>query len=493
MEFSVGSHSGDTSTANVVLEVSEIRGPAQPSVVNDRPIGLFGRHGMEFDIDGRITDMRSGQSSQIDLMSMAGGLPGRVYKYDERFNVLFRLWWELAFDGLEEDRQDARRSTAEELNNPDTKDRALEEVRKDVNWAVGMAKDCLTSEEPVDRESAVARRRLIQLRRVSMHALDQARFEYRIERLKPKEKRRLANAMNELGERQFRERVREALLKAKVNWLEEKVRDEPTADVFQILEQATLETYALFQHVRYLGPLRAKAQVVYSPGVGQIDLGSEGEFAAAYLHANATQRVLVPPHQGGARMMPLGEGLDLWLEELGLADGAITRDRGRLGIGLEVKPAGRQQSVDLTSVGVGVSQALPIVLLCLLATRESIVLIEQPELHLHPAMQLKLADFLLTCAKTGRQIVFETHSEHIINRLRFHVVADQTSETADAVRLLFAEQERGETVYRVSDINEVGGLSLDWPKGFLDVAADESTRLLQQSLAKVRAETENES
>ncbi len=191
--------------------------------------------------------------------------------------------------------------------------------------------------------------------------------------------------------------------------------------------------------------------------------------------------------------MPLGDGLNLWLEELGLADAAAAKDRGRLGIGLYVQPVGRSQSVDLTSVGVGVSQALPVVLLCLLATPGSIVLIEQPELHLHPAMQLKLADFLLACSRFGRQIVIETHSEHVINRLRLRVVADETSATAEVVRLLFAEQENGETLYRISDINEVGGLSTDWPKGFLDVAADESTRLLQQSLAKKRAQAEKQS
>ena len=192
-------------------------------------------------------------------------------------------------------------------------------------------------------------------------------------------------------------------------------------------------------------------------------------------------------------MMELGEGLNLWLEELGLADTAYARDQGRLGIGLYVQPVGRTREVDLTSVGVGVSQALPVILLCLLATPESIVLLEQPELHLHPAMQLRLADFLLACANSGRQIVVETHSEHLINRLRRRVVEDPSGRTADVVRLLFAEQENGETIYRTSDINELGGLNEDWPAGFLDVAAEESTRLLEQTLARRRAEKPTDS
>jgi len=492
VEFEVDSTVGEAAAASVSLTVSEIRGTAPPASPVDRLMLFFVRDGVELEIDGRVTDMRTGRTSQVDLMSMSGGLPVRVFRRDQQYNVRFRLWWELAFEMLEEERRSARQTTSEGLENDDTRAETTESLRKDTLWALKFAKECLTSDESFDRESAVSRR-MLQMRRFSMHGADLARFEYQIEKLKFDKRLKLANAMNDLGERGFHERLRESLVKAKADWLDEVVRDEPTTDVHQVLEQATMETYSLFQQVRYLGPLRAKPQVMYSPGVGQVDLGPEGELAAAYLHAKAARRVLVPLPEGGARQMPLGEGLNLWLEELGLADGAVAKDRGRLGIGLYVQPVGRSQSVDLTSVGVGVSQALPVVLLCLLASRESIVLIEQPELHLHPAMQLKLADFLLACARTGRQIVFETHSEHLINRLRLHVAADETSTTGDIVRLLFAEQDRGETLYRISDINEVGGLSSDWPKGFLDVAADESTRLLQQSLAKKRATAEKDS
>ena len=493
VEFAVNSTSGETSIANVALTISEIRGAsAQQTLPIDRPMMFFGRDGAELSIDGRITDMRSGRSSQVDLMTMSGGLPVRVFRLDQRFNVRFRLWWDTAFELLEDDRHQARQMTAAGLEDDETQARTKEALRRDAMTAIKFAQECLSSDESFDQHSPFTLR-MLQMRRMSMHGADLARFDYQLSRLKEAKRIKIANAMNDLGERGFSERLRTALVKAEADWLDQVVRDEPTTDVHQTLEQATFETYSLFQQVRYLGPLRAKPQVMYSPGIGQVDLGPEGEFAAAYLHANATRRVLVPLPEGGARQMPLGEGLNLWLEELGLADAAVAKDRGRLGIGLYVQPVGRQQSVDLTSVGVGVSQALPVVLLCLLATPGSIVLIEQPELHLHPAMQLKLADFLLACSRTGRQIVIETHSEHVINRLRLRVVADETSATADVVRLLFAEQENGETFYRISDINEVGGLSTDWPKGFLDVTADESTRLLQQSLAKKRSQADKNS
>jgi predicted ATPase len=121
------------------------------------------------------------------------------------------------------------------------------------------------------------------------------------------------------------------------------------------------------------------------------------------------------------------------------------------------------------------------------------VLIEQPELHLHPAMQLELADFLLACAGTGRQVLVESHSEHLVNRLRYHVAADTSGRAVDLIGLLFAEQEAGITAYRTSSINEYGGLDADWPKGFLNVAADEAARLLRQNLARKKAESGEDS
>jgi predicted ATPase len=134
--------------------------------------------------------------------------------------------------------------------------------------------------------------------------------------------------------------------------------------------------------------------------------------------------------------------------------------------------------IDLTSVGVGVSQVLPVILLCLKSMPNAVILLEQPELHLHPAMQLKLADFLLACTQTGRQIIVETHSEHLVNRLRRRVAEDQTASLHEHIGLLFAEQSNGVSRYQPTTINRLGGLSGDWPSGFLDIGADEAGEFL---------------
>jgi len=163
-----------------------------------------------------------------------------------------------------------------------------------------------------------------------------------------------------------------------------------------------------------------------------------------------------------------------------------------MGIGLRVTPQGLDRDVDLTAVGVGVSQVLPVILLCLLAAPGTVVILEQPELHLHPRLEQKLADFLLACVRSGRQLVVETHSEHLVNRLRYRVASDPTDETHELIRLVFAESEQGMTTYREPEITTYGGLGEDWPEGFLDLGAREAQDLVRESLAKRRRDAEDE-
>jgi len=110
--------------------------------------------------------------------------------------------------------------------------------------------------------------------------------------------------------------------------------------------------------------------------------------------------------------------------------------------------------------------------------------LEQPELHLHPAMQLKLADFLLACSRSGQQIIVETHSEHLVNRLRRRVANDSTRTLSRSIGLLFAEQKNGVSQYRATTISESGGLSQGWPEGFLDVGSNEATEFISEALRR---------
>ncbi len=240
----------------------------------------------------------------------------------------------------------------------------------------------------------------------------------------------------------------------------------------------------LRDRVHYLGPLRQEPRPFFDiDDDDRPDVGAAGQHLARVLQRHGTKTVDVP-ELGKAELV---DGLQYWLRELGVIDDVAVEARGRAGVSIEVRPPDLDRQVDLTSVGVGVSQVLPVLVVCLLADPGDIVLLEQPELHLHPALQMRLADFLLACIESGRQIIVETHSEHLVNRLRRRVAEDDANNTAALVRIVFAERDaEGHTTFRPSDINPLGGLSQDWPDGFLDLGARDAQKLLQAGLAKQR-------
>jgi predicted ATPase len=154
----------------------------------------------------------------------------------------------------------------------------------------------------------------------------------------------------------------------------------------------------------------------------------------------------------------------------------------------------KEKFSELTHVGVGVSQLLPIIVQGLVAKRPDILLFEQPELHLHPKLQTKLADFFYALSRSGIQCIIETHSEHIINRLRHHAVAaaDKREDQSNNHTLLYyADQDRQGTKYQPLTINEYGIIE-DWPEGFFDEIENSSSLILKASMAKVRARREAE-
>ncbi len=253
------------------------------------------------------------------------------------------------------------------------------------------------------------------------------------------------------------------------------------------------------KNIYYLGPIR---DVDY-PSAQLPDprnLGPKGEQAVEVLvHEALTVNDFPLPEtfqgllNGSSTAVNFSEALRAWLVHFEIAKGVITEDQGRdkprmvVQIGDLSKPINpADNSVDIRSVGQGLSQLLPVIMQCLLAAPgNSLVIIEQPELHLHPKLESQLADFFLACARTGRQIFVETHSEHLINQLRFRIAEDDSSKTQDLVQVLFADQVDGVTRFEKAEIDQYGGLVEEqWPSGFLELNVVAAERLIDAALDK---------
>lgn len=254
--------------------------------------------------------------------------------------------------------------------------------------------------------------------------------------------------------------------------------------------------YYFLRGVKYLGPLRDEPKPVY-PLAGSsdpADVGFRGEFTAAVFHVHKNTVIDYIPagsFEGDffsveSKPASLGSAVQDWLAYMGVGQGLETHDLGKLGHELKIITAGSNLKHDLTQVGVGVSQVLPILVLALLADSGSTLIFEQPELHLHPRVQSRLADFFVAMTKLGKQCIVETHSEYLINRLRFLAAADPGDAVAKSAAVYFVTKDGERSNYSDITLDELGSFDA-WPVGFFDESEHAASRLLQQSLRKRRS------
>ena len=267
-----------------------------------------------------------------------------------------------------------------------------------------------------------------------------------------------------------------------------------------IAEASTYLDELFARSVRYLGPLRDEPKSLYplAPAADPADVGLKGEHTAAVLdvHKNRTIQYVPSSAFKDERAAPavatrtLGAAVVDWLRYLGVAENVESRDKGKFGHELTVSvPHGRRPH-DLTHVGVGVSQVLPILVSSLLADSDTTLIFEQPELHLHPKVQTLLADFFLSMSRVGKQCIVETHSEYIVNRLRFRAAASTSDSWAESVKIFFVEKTEHGSSFRPVVMNEYGAIA-DWPEGFFDESQREAESILRAAAKKRRARREN--
>ncbi|WP_062683545.1 AAA family ATPase, partial [Klebsiella pneumoniae] len=248
--------------------------------------------------------------------------------------------------------------------------------------------------------------------------------------------------------------------------------------------------------VKYLGPLRMEPQALYT-SFGHLDpntVGLKGEYTAAVLHKNRDKHIeyLSPSIVNGSlALKPKSELFKYacleWLSYLGVIQDFKTSDKGKLGYELNVKINKDEEWQDLTHVGVGVSQVLPIVIMFLLSDEDDILIFEQPELHLHPQVQSRLCDLFIAIARAERQCIIETHSEYLINRLRLRIAQEIDETIKNDVSMFFINKEHGVSDFKMVEINKYGSV-IDWPVDFFDQTDREIERILFEASLKRKKE-----
>lgn len=209
--------------------------------------------------------------------------------------------------------------------------------------------------------------------------------------------------------------------------------------------------------------------------VTELDVGSRGEFVAQVLAsfdrsrirtdrlASSTTETQISSllHQTESWMGKIVRPIQIEVEWF--PNTSITRLRFKI-------PGLRSEWTRAPNAGFGISYALPIVVAALRAEVGGLLLVENPEAHLHPAGQSRIGGFLARVAADGVQIFVETHSDHVLNGIRVAVADGSAALLREqaVIHFLRAEDDGG-PVLQSMELRRTGQLT-DWPAGFFDQA-----------------------
>ena len=199
----------------------------------------------------------------------------------------------------------------------------------------------------------------------------------------------------------------------------------PTLEALQNTQRMVAAVEVEASHIHYVGPLRQEpGRFFLATGETPADVGVHGENTAGILAVFSSTV---------ARRRELIQPLEQWLGRFDMTRN-IDVDRvfwSVIRLSFTDNPTGT--SVNVSDVGFGVSQVLPVLLQGLYADPGSTILLAQPEIHLHPAAQGTLADFLIAASTRGSTIIVETHSEHLVQRLQRRIAEGTLSPQSVAV------------------------------------------------------------
>ncbi len=252
-----------------------------------------------------------------------------------------------------------------------------------------------------------------------------------------------------------------------------------------------LEMERLLGRIVYVGPLREYPRRLYVwAGAVPPHVGVRGAQAVEAVLASRGREFNFAFRQ---RKRSLDELVGRWLQDMRLIDHFEIRPiaEGRKEYEVLVRKAPGFPMVSLMDVGFGVSQVLPVIVECFYVPARSIIIFEQPEIHLHPRVQADLADLFIDAiharedARERRvQVIVESHSEHFLRRLQRRIAERKL--LPDEAALYFCEDHSGEVRLRQLGLNLFGYID-NWPRDFFGGEMDDVTAMQRAAMERIKA------
>ena len=250
-----------------------------------------------------------------------------------------------------------------------------------------------------------------------------------------------------------------------------KIHYKKDADVLDAESIGDYHDISLFkEHFEYLNAERKAPQVIYPKSSFHIDsqdqLGVNGEYTVHYLCRYQDKSIAWDKDRS------LKEAVQYWLEMISpqvKLDVSEIENTDLAKLGFYYMDNTKSRIFRPTNVGFGISYVLPIIVALLKAEYGSILVLENPEAHLHPKGQRKMGELIAQCAANGIQIFLETHSDHILNGIRI-AVKQKVLKGEDTKLFYFTRKESKGKMVHIAECPEIydnGKLSY-WPDGFFD-------------------------
>ena len=230
------------------------------------------------------------------------------------------------------------------------------------------------------------------------------------------------------------------------------------------------------ESIVHLGPLRRLPARDHAwTGAPPGDLGSDGQQAINALLASALLRT----DTQGQVLHKVAH----WLARMGMAEQLSVRPVGRTGR-YELLVHHDGVAANLRDVGVGVAQVLPVLAVAYCAPPGSTILVEEPEIHLHPQAQAVLAEVFAEVSQQRQvQFLVETHSEHLFRRMQTLIARRQT-QTAHC-RMLFVQRQGAQAVLVPLEVDDFGAVR-NWPPQFFGDAMGEAREQARARAQRLR-------
>jgi predicted ATPase len=272
----------------------------------------------------------------------------------------------------------------------------------------------------------------------------------------------------------------------------------PPSDKSKAGLREIVDTIQFLQAERY-GP-RINYELATSGGFHKDWLGTKGEFTSEFLSrsgrserlfvgaVNVSEDALLDPRlHPQEEQTSLVPQLDAWLKEISPGMSVTSKLFKEASTSVNVFEQNGNKALKPHNVGFGVSYALSIVTALLYTRKGGLVIIENPEAHLHPKGQSYLGRLIALTAQAGVQVIVETHSDHLLNGIRV-VTRLEDGFDPKLFTLYYISQNEGESNAEKITITKDGKLS-NWPDGFFDQQAQDMFMIMtgQDQLPSKRA------